>query len=69
MEYAKFAFACNSGMTAHVTLMNLCKPGDHILCVDDVYGGTRRYLQKILNPNTNIEVTFSDFSDIDEFKK
>jgi cystathionine gamma-lyase len=39
------------------------------LCVDDVYGGTQRYLHKILNPNTGIEVTLVDFSNISEFKK
>jgi cystathionine gamma-lyase len=44
-------------------------PPDHILCVDDVYGGTQRYLLKILMPNANIDVTLSDFSDIKEFKK
>jgi cystathionine gamma-lyase len=49
--------------------MNLLKGGDHILCVDDVYGGTQRYLLKILMPNANIDVTLSDFSDIKEFKK
>lgn len=40
MEHANFAFAMSSGMAAHVTVMNLLKRGDHILCVDDVYGGT-----------------------------
>ena len=40
MEHANFAFACSSGMAAHVTVMNILKRGDHILCVDDVYGGT-----------------------------
>lgn len=40
MEHAEFAFACSSGMAAHVTVMNLLKGGDHVLCVDDVYGGT-----------------------------
>jgi cystathionine gamma-lyase len=56
-------------MSAHVTLLNLLQIGDHVLCVDDVYGGTQRYLRKILGPNTTIEVDFSDFTDIDNFKK
>ena len=69
MEHANFAFATNSGMSAHVTLMNLCQAGDHILCVDDVYGGTQRYLRRILGPNTGIDVTFEDFSDVASFRK
>jgi len=68
MENATYAFACSSGMAAHVTLMNLCQKGDHILCIDDVYGGTQRYLRRILNPNADIDVDFVDFSDINTFK-
>ena len=56
-------------MAAHVTLMNLCQQGDHILCVDDVYGGTQRYLRKVLGPNANIDISFEDFSDIAKFRK
>lgn len=69
MEKAKYAFACSSGMAAHVTIMNMLKSGDHILCVDDVYGGTQRYLRKILTPNAGVELTLADFSDIKAFKK
>lgn len=69
MEHGKFAFACASGIAACTTVMNLCQAGDHILCVDDVYGGTQRYLRKILGPNTGIEIDFNDFSDINKFKK
>lgn len=56
-------------MAAHVTLMNMLSQGDHVLCVDDVYGGTQRYLRRILGPNANIELSFEDFSDINSFKK
>lgn len=69
MEQANYAFACSSGMAAHVTVMNLLSRGDHVLCVDDVYGGTQRYLRKILQPNADIEISMHDFSDIEEFKK
>jgi len=69
MEHANFAFATSSGMAATVTLMNTLQNGDHILCVDDVYGGTQRYLRRILGPNANIELSFNDFSDIGAFKK
>ena len=57
-------------MAAHITLTStLCSSGDHILVVDDVYGGTQRYLRRILGPNAGIEVDFEDFSDIKHFKK
>lgn len=40
LENASYAFALNSGMSATVTIMQLVNTGDHVLCVDDVYGGT-----------------------------
>ena len=49
--------------------MNLLDHGDHVLCVDDVYGGTQRYLRRILNEKFKIEVTFLDFSDIKIFRE
>ena len=42
--------------------------GDNVLCVDDVYGGTQRYLRRILNEKLRIELTFLDFGDSDEFR-
>lgn len=69
LEHANYAFAMSSGMAAHVTLMALLSQGDHILCVDDVYGGTQRYLRRILNPNSNIEISFEDFNDVVHFRK
>ena len=40
LENAKYAFALNSGMSATITIMNILNSGDHVLCIDDVYGGT-----------------------------
>ena len=69
MEQTRYAFATSSGMAAHVTLMQLLNAGDHILCVDDVYGGTQRYLRRILSPNSGIDLSLACFLDIKEFKK
>lgn len=68
IEHANYAFACSSGMAAHVTIMNLLQRGDHVLCIDDVYGGTQRYLRRILSPNAGVELTIDDFRDIKKFK-
>lgn len=70
MEQGRYAIACSSGMAAHVTVTNaLLTAGDHILCVDDVYGGTQRYLRRILQPNSGIELTMIDFNNVANFKK
>jgi len=49
LEKAQYAFALNSGMSATVSIMQLINTGEHVLCIDDVYGGTQRYLRKILH--------------------
>src|SRR5438045_430928 len=40
-----FAFA--SGMAAIATVLELLKPGDHLIAMDDLYGGTYRILEKV----------------------
>ena len=37
-----------SGCAATTTVMHLLKGGDHVICGDDVYGGTFRLFSKVL---------------------
>ena len=69
MEHAKYAFALNSGMSATLSVLSMLKQGDHLLCIDDVYGGTQRYLRKIFRPNYGIEFDMIDFSDLKKVKE
>ena len=69
MENANYAFALNSGCSALLSLMNLLSSGDHVLCIDDVYGGTQRYLRKILSERQGVQVDFADFSDLAVVRK
>lgn len=68
LENAKYAFALNSGMSATVSIMQLLNQGDHVLCIDDVYGGTQRYLRRILSERQGIEVSMIDFNDPKEVR-
>src|SRR6478752_1645024 len=43
-----FAFA--SGMAATTTVMHLLSPGDQVVSVNDVYGGTYRLFSKVYEP-------------------
>jgi cystathionine beta-lyase/cystathionine gamma-synthase len=69
LENAKYAFALNSGCSALLTISNLLSSGDHVLCVDDVYGGTQRYLRKILSERQGVQVEFADFGNLDVVRK
>lgn len=47
LEGGRYALAFSSGMAAIDTLFRLLNPGDHVICGDDVYGGTFRLLDKV----------------------
>lgn len=69
IEHGKYAFASSSGISATVNIFSLLKSGDHVLCVDDVYGGTQRFLRKILTSTNKIDVDFESFQDTKALKK
>lgn len=61
-------FAFGSGMAAITATVMLFNSGDHIILTDDVYGGTYRVMNKVLN-RFGIESTFVDTSDLENIKK
>jgi len=58
LEGGKAGFACSSGMSAITTVSALLSRGDHIVCGDDVYGGTYRLFQSVVS-RFGIDVTFT----------
>ncbi len=43
--------------------MHLLETGQHVVIVDDVYGGTQRYFRRVAKPTYNMDFTFVDFND------
>lgn len=62
-EKAEYCVAFSSGSAATSAVIHLLSPGERVLSIDDVYGGTQRYFRRIVNPRMGIEVDFVDFSD------
>ncbi len=56
LEGGRHGFAFSSGMGCTDSLMKLFKSGDHIVCGENVYGGTYRLFDKILR---NFGMTFA----------
>eukprot|EP00741_Cyanophora_paradoxa_P020967 tig00021319_g20241.t1 len=50
LEKGRFGLAFSSGLACTTTIVHLLKSGDHVLVVDDVYGGTQRYFRRIAAP-------------------
>jgi cystathionine gamma-lyase len=63
LENGKHALAFSSGLATIDTLLHTLKSGDHIVCSDDVYGGTYRLFDKVLR-KFGLEFTFMDLSDV-----
>jgi cystathionine beta-lyase/cystathionine gamma-synthase len=57
LEGGKAGFAFATGMAAEATVIHLLKPGDHIISGDDVYGGTYRLFQNVMQ-DFGLEFTF-----------
>jgi cystathionine gamma-synthase/cystathionine gamma-lyase len=62
LEGGRFGFAFSSGLGASTVILHTLRPGDHVLCGDDVYGGTFRLLDKVMKP-MGIEASYVDMSE------
>jgi cystathionine beta-lyase/cystathionine gamma-synthase len=62
LEEGKYGLAFASGLGATTTLMLMLKAGDHVICGDDVYGGTYRLFQRVMTDH-GLSFDFVDTSD------
>jgi cystathionine beta-lyase/cystathionine gamma-synthase len=65
LEGGAAAFAFASGCAAATTLLHTLRPGDKVVCGDDVYGGTYRLFTTVMRP-MGIDVTFIDMRTVDD---
>ncbi len=50
LEGAKFGYAFATGCAATTTVLHMLNKDDHVVCGDDMYGGTRRLFSKVFDP-------------------
>ena len=62
IENGKYGFAFSSGMAAISCLSDALGHNYHIICSDDVYGGSRRIFDKVKKINQNIEISYVDLT-------
>ena len=68
LESGQFGFAFASGCAATTTVLHLLKKGDHVIAMDDMYGGTFRLFDKVLQ-NDGFEFTYTDLTEVENFTK
>ncbi|XP_074121747.1 cystathionine gamma-lyase [Sminthopsis crassicaudata] len=61
LDGAKYCLAFASGLAATLNITHLLKSGDHIICMDDVYGGTNRYFRHVAT-EIGLKISFVDCS-------
>ena len=67
LEGGKYCAALATGMAAEATTLSLFKQGDHIICGNDVYGGTFRLFNMMQN-QYGIDISFVPMTDPDRIR-
>jgi cystathionine gamma-lyase len=68
LEGGSHAYAFSSGLAALNAVLTLLKSGDHVVAVDDLYGGTVRQFERIAR-NFGLDFTYVDGRQSDNFEK
>lgn len=68
LEGGKHALVFASGLATTTAITYLLQSGDHIVSMDDLYGGTNRFFKKLAT-RMGVETSFVDCTVIDNIKK
>ena len=68
LENARHGLAFASGLAAETTALLLLSPGDHVVYMEDVYGGTYRLFDKVLK-RYGLDFSAVDASDLDAVER
>ena len=63
LEAGKHGLAFASGLAATATLLDLLDTGDHVVAMDDLYGGTRRLFTRVRERSAGVKFSYVDMSD------
>jgi cystathionine gamma-lyase len=63
LESGRRGFAFASGLAGSATVLDLLDAGDHVLCMDDLYGGTYRLFENVRKRSAGLDFSFADLSD------
>tara|TARA_Y100000590_G_scaffold83858_1_gene93513 strand:+ start:126 stop:1298 length:1173 start_codon:yes stop_codon:yes gene_type:complete len=65
LEEGGHGFAFSSGMSATATVLELLDSGDHVISMDDLYGGTYRLFENVRKRSSGLEFTYTNLSSLD----
>ena len=68
LEGGSRGFAFASGLAATSTLLELLDTGDHVIAMDDLYGGSYRLFERVRTRSAGLSFSFADLTDPAEFE-
>ncbi|MEL6302098.1 MAG: cystathionine gamma-synthase [Pseudomonadota bacterium] len=68
LEAGTHGYAFASGLAAIGTILELLDSGDHVIAMDDLYGGTNRLFSKVRTRSSGLQFDYIDFTDLDAVK-
>lgn len=67
LDNGKYALTFSSGLGVTTAITQLLCAGDHIISCDNIYGGTYRFLTKVLT-RQNVTLDMVDMSDLNNLQ-
>ncbi|GGA66699.1 cystathionine gamma-synthase [Arenimonas soli] len=64
LEGGSRGYAFASGLAATSTVLEMLDSGDHVVCMDDVYGGTYRLFERVRRRSAGLDFSFVDLNDM-----
>ena len=68
LEGGSRGFAFASGLAATSTLLELLDSGDHVIAMDDLYGGSYRLFERVRRRSAGLDFSFVDLTDLAAFE-
>ena len=68
LEGGRRGFAFASGLAATSTVLELLDSGDHVIAMDDLYGGSYRLFERVRRRSAGLDFSFVDLCDLAAFE-
>ena len=69
LENGTEGFAYASGLAAISSMLELLDSGDHVVAMDDLYGGSYRLFERVRRRTAGLDFSFVDMSDVGAIEK
>ncbi|RTE86525.1 MULTISPECIES: cystathionine gamma-synthase [Gammaproteobacteria] len=68
LEGGRNGYAFGSGMAATSTILEILDSGDHVVAMDDLYGGSFRLFDKVRERSAGLQFSYVDLADLEAVK-